>query len=84
MEIEQLKTLIKAENENLFIASNAQKPKFNLVSGFYQDQIDLPNSPDSVRRNNFLVGVEANWNIWDSSKSKGERELALAKKEYLR
>ena len=83
MEIEQLKTLIKAENENLFIASNAQKPKFNLVSGFYQDQIDLPNSPDSVRRNNFLVGVEANWNIWDSSKSKGERELALAKKRIL-
>ena len=80
MEIEQLKTLIKTENEKYFVASNSKKPKINMVSGFYQDQIDLPNSPDSVRRNNFLIGVEANWNIWDSSRSKGQKELALAQK----
>ena len=26
------------------------------------------------------MGVEANWNLWDSSRSKGQRELALARK----
>lgn len=79
-DIEELKTLIKTEKENSFIAKNSQKPKINLVGGFYQDQIDLPDNPDSVRRNNFLVGVEANWNLWDSSRSKGQRQLALARK----
>ena len=79
-DIEELKTLIKTEKENSFIATNSQKPKINLVGGFYQDQIDSPDNPDSVRRNNFLVGIEANWNLWDSSRSKGEKQLALARK----
>jgi outer membrane protein TolC len=26
------------------------------------------------------VGIEANWNLWDSSRSKGEKQLALARK----
>ena len=75
-----MKTLIKTEKENSFIAKNSQKPRINLVGGFYQDQIDSPDNPDSVRRNNFLVGIEANWNLWDSSRSKGEKQLALARK----
>ena len=79
-DIEELKTLIKTEKENSYIAKHSQKPKINLVGGFYQDQIDLPDNPNSVRRNNFLVGIEANWNLWDSSRSKGQRELALARK----
>jgi outer membrane protein TolC len=79
-DIEELKTLIETEKENSYIAKNSQKPKINLVGGFYQDQIDLPDNPDSVSRNNFLVGIEANWNLWDSSRSKGQRQLALARK----
>jgi outer membrane protein TolC len=51
-----------------------------LIGGIYQDQIDLPDNPDSIRRNNFLAGVEANWNLWDSSRSKGEKSLALSRK----
>lgn len=78
--IEQLKTQINIEKENLKIAHAARKPKLNLVGGFFQDQIDLPDSTDPVRRNNFLLGIEANWAIWDSSLSKGQKLLALAKK----
>ena len=26
------------------------------------------------------MGIEANWNLWDSSRSKGQRQLALARK----
>jgi len=75
-----LKTSIQSEKENIKIAEASLKPKINLIGGVYQDQIDLPDTPDSVRRNNFLVGIEANWNIWDSSRSKGEKSLALAQK----
>ena len=78
--IEQLKIQIETEKENLKIANAAKKPKMNLIGGFFQDQIDLPDSTDPVRRNNFLLGVEANWAIWDSSLSKGQKLLALAKK----
>ncbi|MBT3668423.1 MAG: TolC family protein [Opitutae bacterium] len=79
-DIENLKTSIQSEKENIKIAEASLKPKINLIGGVYQDQIDLPDTPDSVRRNNFLVGIEANWNIWDSSRSKGEKSLALAQK----
>ncbi|MDG0964835.1 MAG: TolC family protein [Opitutales bacterium] len=78
--VEELKSQINIEKENIKIADSNLKPKVNLVGGFYQDQIDLPNKAESVRRNNFLVGVEANWALWDSSHSKGMRSLALAKK----
>jgi outer membrane protein TolC len=78
--VEELKSQINIEKENIKIADSNLKPKVNLVGGFYQDQIDLPNKADSVRRNNFLVGIEANWALWDSSYSKGMKSLALAKK----
>lgn len=78
--LEELKNQISIEKENVKIADSNLKPKVNLVGGFYQDQIDLPNKADSVRRNNFLVGVEANWALWDSSYTKGMKSLALAKK----
>lgn len=78
--LEELKNQISIEKENVKIADSNLKPKVNLVGGFYQDQIDLPNKADSVRRNNFLVGIEANWALWDSSYTKGMKSLALAKK----
>ena len=54
-----------------------------MVGGFYQDQVALANSDANLLRNNFVVGVEANWAIWDSSKSKGQKNAALAKKRRL-
>ena len=78
--LEELKSQISIEKENVKIADSNLKPKVNLVGGFYQDQIDLPNKADSVRRNNLLIGVEANWALWDSSYTKGMKSLALAKK----
>ena len=79
-DIENLKNLIQTEKEHIKIADAALKPKINLIGGIYQDQIDLPDNPDSIRRNNFLAGIEANWNLWDSSRSKGEKSLALSQK----
>ena len=62
------------------MANSANKPKLNWIGGFFQDQIDTLDNPNSVRRNNFLIGMEAHWNLWDSSRSKGQKSLALAKK----
>ena len=79
-EVEKLKNLIQTEKEQIKIAEASLKPKLNLIAGIYQDQIDLPDNPDSVRRNNLLAGIEANWNLWDSSRSKAEKSLALSHK----
>ena len=78
--IGELKIQIAKEEQNLIVANSANKPKLNLVGGFFQDQIDSLDNPHSVRRNNLLIGMEANWNLWDSSRSKGQKSLALAKK----
>ena len=81
--IEQLKIQVETEVQNFIVASTANKPKLDLVGGFFQDQIDTLNNPNSVRRNNFLIGFEVNWNLWDSSRSKGQKNLALAKRRRL-
>ncbi len=78
--IGELKIQIATEEQNLIVANSANKPKLNWIGGFFQDQIDTLDNPNSVRRNNFLIGMEAHWNLWDSSRSKGQKSLALAKK----
>ena len=79
-EIEQIKIQIETEDQNIIIAKSANKPKLNLVGGFFQDQIDLPENTNSVRRNNFLIGIEANWNLWDSYLGNGQKSLAMSRK----
>ena len=80
-EIDQLKIQIQTENNKIIVAESGKKPKLKMVGGFFQDQIDLADSPDPVRRNNFLIGIEANWNVWDASLSNGQKALAMANKE---
>jgi outer membrane protein TolC len=82
-EIVQLKSQIEIQNQKIIVANSAKKPKLNLVGAFFQDQIDLVDDQDSVRRNNFLIGFEANWNLWDSHLSRGRKTLAFAKKRKL-
>ena len=82
-EIEQLKIQIETQDQQIIVANSGKKPKLSMVSAFFQDQIDLVDSPGSVRRNNFLIGIEANWNLWDSHLSKGKKSLAFAKKRKL-
>lgn len=81
--IKRIEIEIEIEKNQFTIANSQLKPKLNLVSGFYQDQVALANSDDSLLRNNFVVGLEANWAIWDSSKSKGQKTAALARKRSL-
>lgn len=81
--MDRLEKEIEIEEHKIKIAESQLKPKLNLVGGFYQDQVALANSDASLLRNNFVVGVEANWAIWDSSKSKGLKSAALAKKRRL-
>ena len=52
-EIDQLKIQIQTENNKIIVAESGKKPKLKMVGGFFQDQIDLADSPDPVRRNNF-------------------------------
>jgi outer membrane protein TolC len=81
--IKRIEKEIDIEKNQFTIANSQLKPKLNLVGGFYQDQVALANSGDSLLRNNFIVGLEANWAIWDSSKSKGQKSAALARKRSL-
>ena len=71
---------VENEKRRILIAESELKPKFNLIGGIYQDQVALADNRENLTRNNLLVGVEANWAIWDSEKSKGKKEVALAKK----
>ena len=81
--INRIEKEIEIEKEHLTIASSQLKPKFNIVGGFYQDQVALASNEGSLLRNNVIIGLEANWEIWDSSRSKGQKSAALARKRSL-
>ena len=78
--LKNIDTAIEAENQRIIIAESDLRPKLNLIGGFHQDKIDLPDSRSSVDRNNFLIGVEANWALFDASQSRGEKRAAMARK----
>jgi len=80
-EIRHLRHLIRNEENRKTIANSQLKPKLNLLSTFYQDQIDVVGSQENLQRNNFLIGIEANWAIWDSYQSKAQRQAAIARQE---
>ncbi len=79
----QIEVEISAEKKRVVIAESGLKPKVNLVGTFYQDQVPLANNENSFVRNNYLFGLEVNWALWDSSKSKAEKYKALANKRRL-
>lgn len=83
MLMKRIKHEMEIEKNNLTIAKSMLKPKLNLVGGIYQDQVALADSESSLLRNNMVVGLEASWNIWDSSKSSGEKMATLARKRRL-
>ena len=84
IEVERLQTQVKIEDEHIKIAEAELKPKINLTGAYFQDQVDLAEGRSSLDRNNFLVGLEASWSIWDSHKSTGQKKIALAKKLKLK
>ena len=77
----QINHEINVEKNRLTIAKSGLKPKVNLISAFFQDQVPL--ADDSFTRNNALVGLEVNWAIWDSSKSRAEKLKSFANKRIL-
>lgn len=79
-EVEEIELAVENEKRRIVIAESQLKPKFNLIGGVFQDQVALADNRDNLTRNNLLIGVEANWAIWDSEKSTGEKEIALARK----
>ena len=81
--MDRLEKEIEIEKKQIKIAESELRPKLNMVGGFYQDQVALANSDANLLRNNFVIGVEANWAIWDSSKSRGQKSASLAKKRRL-
>ena len=82
-ESERLDNLIKIEELKIGIADKSLLPKFNLNGAYFQDQVDLADSSQPLDRNNILVGLEANWEIWDSHKSKSDKDAAIARKKKL-
>jgi outer membrane protein TolC len=78
--LENLRNEIEKENNQIKIADADLKPKLDLIGGLYQDQVDLANNSGSLNRNNLLIGIEAKWDIWDSSLSKGKKEAARSRK----
>ncbi len=79
-ELANLKNEIEVERNKIKIADADLKPKLNLIGALYQDQVDMANSRETLVRNNLLVGIEAQWAIWDSSLSKGKKEAARSRK----
>ena len=79
-EVEEIELAVEKEKRRIVIAESQLKPKFNLIGGVFQDQVALADNRENLTRNNLLIGVEANWAIWDSEKSTGEKEIALARK----
>ncbi|MEK9772325.1 MAG: TolC family protein [Opitutae bacterium] len=82
-EIEHLHTRVAIEEQNIIISDAELKPKINLTGSYFQDQVDTVEGRQNVDRNNFLVGLEANWAIWDSHKSKAQKKAASARKAKL-
>ena len=82
-ESENLDNLIKIEELKIGIAEKSLLPKINFSAAYFQDQVDLADSSQTLDRNNILVGLEANWEIWDSHKSKSDKEAAIARKKKL-
>ena len=79
-ELELLKLQSSIEDQEVLVADASLKPKINLTSSFFQDQVDLAEGGQNLDRNNFLIGLEANWLIWDAQKSKAQKKAALARK----
>ena len=67
-EIEQLNIQVSIEEQKAIISDAELKPKINLNGAYFQDQVDTPEAGQNLDRNNFIVGLEANWAIWDSHK----------------
>ena len=82
-ELNHLRTQSSIESENVKIAEAELKPKINFMTSYYQDQIDLASNGQSIDRNNFIVGIEANWAIWDSHRSLSQKNAALAKRSKI-
>ena len=82
-EVEDLKLQLEIQDQSVLIANAALKPKINLTSAYFQDQIDIAESGKNLNRNNLIVGLEANWEIWDSGKSKAQKKSALLKKSKI-
>lgn len=80
LEINQLESFIKRENQKVVIAESEMMPKFNLVGSVYQDQVDTVSNDEPVNRNNILFGIEASWALWDSGKSKNEKRASIVRK----
>ena len=79
-EVENLRNEIEVETNKIKIAEADLKPKLNLIGSVYQDQVALASNRDTLTRNNLVVGVEAKWNFWDSSLSRGKKEAARSRK----
>ncbi len=78
-ELIRLQKESEIEKKRITIAESKLKPKLNLFGGFFQDQIPLADNRDNINRNNFVIGVEADWAVWDSSLSKGEKMVAQSR-----
>ena len=82
-ELNSLRTLLEIEENRLKITDAELKPKLNLMGSFFQDQVDVAASEGAIDRNNFVVGVEANWLLWDSHKSSAQKKAVLARKRKI-
>ena len=81
--MENLERSIETQRQYVKMAEAELRPKLNLVGGFYQDQVDHLDNRSTQDRNNLIVGVEANWALFDSSLSKGRKLASLARKRRL-
>ncbi|WP_309022793.1 TolC family protein [Pelagicoccus sp. SDUM812002] len=82
-ELKQLEAIAKAREAGLEIAKSGLRPSLDLVGTYGKQRSNFSSSFDDGP-DGWTIGVEANWNIWDGRKTRGQRIQARSQLEQAR
>lgn len=77
--IQRAKLQVEIAERQTEVLSKALWPKFNLVAGFSQDELDAVNQSSSFYRWNTYIGVRMDWPIFDGFRNRGEQLKAQSR-----
>lgn len=78
-----LENRIEQAKKDYVIQQSRNKPRVNLLLSAFQDEIGIRGNEDSITRNNFFIGFQVDWHIWDSGEGRARSRIALNRKSQL-
>jgi outer membrane protein TolC len=78
-----LENSIEQAQQNYVIQQSLNKPKVNLLLSAFQDEINTRGEEEGITRNNYFIGLQVAWNIWDGGEGKARSRIALNRKSQL-